>query len=43
MATNYNMLSETKELKKRLRNIIDPSRDLGHVDGKKCKFSTSVL
>ncbi|KAI9646054.1 hypothetical protein NHQ30_005492 [Ciborinia camelliae] len=26
---------ETKELKKRLRNIIDPSRDLGHVDGKK--------
>lgn len=26
---------ETKELKRRLRNIIDPSRDLGHVDGKK--------
>ncbi|KAG4025743.1 hypothetical protein MFRU_051g00080 [Monilinia fructicola] len=26
---------ETKELKKRLRNIIDPARDLGHVDGKK--------
>ncbi|PQE16018.1 selT selW selH seleno domain-containing protein [Rutstroemia sp. NJR-2017a WRK4] len=26
---------ETKELKKRVRNIIDPTRDLGHVDGKK--------
>lgn len=28
-------LSETKELKKRVRDIIDPGRDLGHVDGKK--------
>ncbi|MCJ1303681.1 hypothetical protein MMC08_006491 [Hypocenomyce scalaris] len=26
---------ETKELKKRVRDLIDPSRDLGHVDGKK--------
>ncbi|KAF7879182.1 hypothetical protein EAF04_000380 [Stromatinia cepivora] len=33
---------ETKELKKRLRNIIDPSRDLGHVDGKKSTSSTSM-
>ncbi|RAL59495.1 hypothetical protein DID88_006608 [Monilinia fructigena] len=34
---------ETKELKKRLRNIIDPSRDLGHVDGKKAiKPSTTT-
>lgn len=28
-------LTETKELKKRVRDIIDPGRDLGHVDGKK--------
>ncbi|TEY45375.1 hypothetical protein BOTCAL_0336g00040 [Botryotinia calthae] len=33
---------ETKELKKRLRNIIDPSRDLGHVDGKKSTSSTAT-
>ncbi|KAI9055299.1 hypothetical protein LZ554_000259 [Drepanopeziza brunnea f. sp. 'monogermtubi'] len=26
---------ETKELKRRVRDIIDPKRDLGHVDGKK--------
>lgn len=26
---------EVKELKRRVRDIIDPSRDLGHVDGKK--------
>ncbi|KAI5845194.1 Rdx family-domain-containing protein [Morchella snyderi] len=26
---------ETKELKKRVRDVIDPSRDLGHVDGRK--------
>ncbi|OWP06178.1 selT/selW/selH selenoprotein domain-containing protein [Marssonina coronariae] len=26
---------ETKELKRRVRDIIDPERDLGHVDGKK--------
>jgi len=26
---------ETKELKKRVRDIIDPGRDLGHVDGRK--------
>lgn len=30
-----NISAETKELKKRVRDIIDPSRDLGHVDGKK--------
>jgi hypothetical protein len=30
---------ETKELKRRVRDIIDPSRDLGHVDGKKCNPS----
>ncbi|KAF5873857.1 putative selenoprotein w family protein [Botrytis fragariae] len=33
---------ETKELKKRLRNIIDPSRDLGHVDGKKSTTSKTT-
>ncbi|TGO83822.1 hypothetical protein BPOR_0588g00030 [Botrytis porri] len=33
---------ETKELKKRLRNIIDPLRDLGHVDGKKFPATTST-
>ncbi|KAM3070339.1 hypothetical protein ACMFMG_010170 [Clarireedia jacksonii] len=32
---------ETKELKKRVRNIIDPTRDLGHVDGKKSTPSSS--
>ncbi|KAG4416834.1 hypothetical protein IFR04_010030 [Cadophora malorum] len=26
---------ETKELKRRVRDVIDPKRDLGHVDGKK--------
>jgi len=26
---------ETKELKRRVRDIIEPGRDLGHVDGKK--------
>ena len=26
---------ETKELKRRVRDCIDPERDLGHVDGKK--------
>jgi hypothetical protein len=26
---------ETKELKKRVRDLIQPDRDLGHVDGKK--------
>ncbi|ESZ93009.1 selenoprotein W family protein [Sclerotinia borealis F-4128] len=33
---------ETKELKKRVRNIIDPSRDLGHVDGKKSTSATTI-
>ncbi|KAH8155645.1 uncharacterized protein LAJ45_00655 [Morchella importuna] len=33
---------ETKELKKRVRDVIDPSRDLGHVDGKK-KPSTEIV
>ena len=28
---------ETKELKRRVRDIIDPGRDLGHVDGNKGK------
>ncbi|TVY44139.1 Guanine nucleotide-binding protein subunit gamma [Lachnellula subtilissima] len=28
---------ETKELKRRVRDIIDPSRNLGHVDGHKSK------
>ena len=26
---------ETKELKKRLRDVVEPGRDLGHVDGKR--------
>ena len=26
--------AETKELKKRVRDIVEPGRDLGHVDGK---------
>ncbi|KAK6520772.1 hypothetical protein TWF506_001018 [Arthrobotrys conoides] len=30
---------ETKELKKKVRDIIDPNRDLGHVDGKKKSVS----
>lgn len=34
----------TKELKKRVRDVIDPGRDLGHVDGKKqTKEETPVL
>ena len=33
--TNPPSFPETKELKKRVRDLIDPSRDLGHVDGKK--------
>ncbi|TGO72783.1 hypothetical protein BELL_0419g00050 [Botrytis elliptica] len=40
--TDCNTNLETKELKKRLRNIIDPSRDLGHVDGKKFPATTST-
>jgi len=28
---------ETKELKRRVRDIIEPGRDLGHIDGKKGK------
>jgi len=28
---------ETKELKRRVRDVIEPGRDLGHVDGKKMK------
>ncbi|KAF7856180.1 uncharacterized protein EAF02_011439 [Botrytis sinoallii] len=40
--TDCNTNLETKELKKRLRNIIDPSRDLGHVDGKKSTTSTAT-
>ena len=32
---DVNDIAETKELKKRVRDIIEPGRDLGHVDGKK--------
>lgn len=32
---NWLILPETKVLKQRVRNVIDPTRDLGHVDGKK--------
>lgn len=32
---NLTSSSETKQLKRLVRDIIDPSRDLGHVDGKK--------
>jgi hypothetical protein len=32
---------ETKELKKRVRNIIDPARDLGHVDGHRTSSTLS--
>lgn len=32
---------ETKELKRRVRDIVDPDRDLGHVDGKKKSTSAS--
>ncbi|KFY07828.1 hypothetical protein V492_06788 [Pseudogymnoascus sp. VKM F-4246] len=33
---------ETKEIKRRVRDIIDPNRDLGHVDGKKKAIATSA-
>ncbi|KFY73387.1 hypothetical protein V499_06523 [Pseudogymnoascus sp. VKM F-103] len=33
---------ETKEIKRRVRDIIDPNRDLGHVDGKKKAISPSA-
>ena len=33
---------ETKELKRRVRDIIEPGRDLGHVDGKLGKGGLSV-
>lgn len=33
--------TETKELKRRLRDIIEPGRDLGHVDDKKSVKSTT--
>lgn len=33
--------AETKELKRRVRDVIDPKRDLGHVDGKKSKYHAS--
>ncbi|KAK0125109.1 hypothetical protein ONS96_008975 [Cadophora gregata f. sp. sojae] len=32
---------ETRELKRRVRDVIDPKRDLGHVDGKKSTSSRS--
>lgn len=35
-------IAETKELKKRVRDIIDPTRDLGHVDGKKKSVPSST-
>jgi hypothetical protein len=28
---------ETKELKRRVRDVVEPGRDLGHVDGKHTK------
>ncbi|KAK6503453.1 hypothetical protein TWF481_008469 [Arthrobotrys musiformis] len=34
---------ETKELKKKVRDIIDPNRDLGHVDGKKKPTADNAL
>lgn len=33
-------ITETKELKRRVRDIIEPGRDLGHVDGKKTVMNT---
>ncbi|KAI9740994.1 MAG: hypothetical protein M1834_002705 [Cirrosporium novae-zelandiae] len=33
---------ETKELKKRIRDVIDPTRNLGHVDGKKNATTTTT-
>lgn len=33
-------ITETKELKRRVRDIIEPGRDLGHVDGKKTVVAT---
>jgi predicted Rdx family selenoprotein len=35
-------LIETKELKRRVRDVIQPERDLGHVDGKKATKAPSV-
>jgi hypothetical protein len=35
--------TETKELKKRVRDIIEPGRDLGHVDGKKKSIAGATL
>jgi hypothetical protein len=35
------MFTETKQLKSLVRNIIDPSRDLGHVDRALAKGSSS--
>ncbi|EPE36085.1 Thioredoxin-like protein [Glarea lozoyensis ATCC 20868] len=34
---------ETKELKRRVRDVIDPARNLGHVDGHKKKPSPSAI
>lgn len=34
---------EVKELKRRVRDCIDPSRDLGHVDGKKAISSATTI
>jgi hypothetical protein len=33
-------ITETKELKRKVRDIIEPGRDLGHVDGKKTVVAT---
>ena len=35
VVTDVDDFAETKELKKRVRDVIEPGRDLGHVDGKK--------
>lgn len=37
-----NGIKETKELKRRVRDVIDPGRDLGHVDGKKKSVASTT-
>lgn len=39
---NQHLLTVSQELKKRVRDVIDPGRDLGHVDGKKKSITESV-
>lgn len=40
---NQNLLTALQELKKRVRDVIDPGRDLGHVDGKKKPITEPVV